>query len=240
MSNTSTNPENFNCRSFIYRKFKSSQVIWTETNNYGIASSITDPTIESDYVQQLAICDLSYLQRTGFKGAGACEWLKNQNINIPTGINHTLSNDDGCLIARLGINDILIFDSLKNQTNLPIKLEQQWQHDYAPGNKPCGFIVPRQDSHACFSVTGEYAPEMFAKLCAIDLRVEKFANNMIAQTSLARLSAIIIRRDLNAFSNYLVLVESASAEYCWDCLLDSMQEFNGQIVGTSILATFSK
>lgn len=214
--------------------------MWTETNNYGIASSITDPKIESDYVQQLAICDLSYLQRTGFKGAGACEWLENQNINIPTNINHALPHDNGCLITRLGTSDILILDSLKNQTNLPINLEQQWKHDYAPGNKSCGFIVPRQDSHACLSVTGEYAPEMFAKLCAIDLRVEKFANNMIAQTSLARLSAIIIRHDLNAFSNYFVLVESTSAEYCWDCLVDSMQEFNGQIVGTSALTAFSK
>ena len=58
---------------------------------------------------------------------------------------------------------------------------------------------------------------------------------MIAQTFLARLGVIIIRYDLNALTNYLVLVESASAEYCWDCLVDAMQEFNGQIIGTSAL-----
>ena len=235
MSNATITPNSFDRRSFLYRKFKSLQVTWSKINGYAVVSSIIDQEKETSYAQHLALCDLSYLQRTGFKGSGICKWLENQNIQIPKNVNTTLSNDNGCLVARLGSNDILILDSLNNATNIPNKLAQQWHQAYSQNNKPCGFIMPRQESHACFSIAGKYAPEMFAKLCAIDLRAEKFENKMITQTFLARLGVIIIRYDLNALTNYLVLVESASAEYCWDCLVDAMQEFNGQIIGTSAL-----
>lgn len=234
MTNPAITPDKFLRRSFLYRKFDASQTTWSNINEYAMISVI-DENNEIDYAQHLALCDFSYLQRIGFKGAGTCEWLENQSIKIPTSINAALSTDDGCLVARLGSNDILILDSINNQTNTPNTLEQTWQQDYSQSSKPCGFIMPRQDSHACFSISGAYAAEMFAKLCAIDLRITKFENNMIAQTSLARLGAIIIRHDLNALTNYLVLVESASAEYGWDCLMDAMQEFNGQIIGTSAL-----
>ena len=234
MTDSTITPDKCLRRSFLYRKFDLSQTTWEKINDYATVSVI-DKNNEIKYAQHLALSDLSYLQRIGFKGAGTCEWLENQNINIPTNINTTLSTENGCLVARLGNNDVLILDSIKNQTSVPITLEQAWQRDYSQLNKPCGFIMPRQDTHACFSISGTYAAEMFSKLCAIDLRTTKFKNNMIAQTSLARLGAIIIRHDLNALTNYLLLVESASAEYAWDCLIDAMQEFNGQIIGLTTL-----
>jgi len=45
--------------------------------------------------------------------------------------------------------------------------------------------------------------------------------------------------DLINLTNFLVLVESASAEYCWGCLLDAMQEFKGKIIGTAALASLA-
>lgn len=239
MSNTALIPENFQHRSFIYRKFDPLQVTWSESNGYATVSSIVEPKIETTSAQHLAICDLSHLQRVGLKGAGTCKWLESQNIQIPAKVNNALPNENGCIVAKLGFNEILIFDSLQNNTNTPKKLERQWNQHYSRGNNHCGYIVPRQESHACFFVTGRYSYEMFAKLCAIDLREEKFPNHTIAQTSLARLGAIIIRNDLNNIISYIVLVESASAEYCWDCILDAIYEFNGKIIGTSALLTIT-
>ncbi len=233
-------PENFERRSFVYRKFDALQVTWLESNGYATVSSILEPNIETTSAQHLAICDLSHLQRIGFKGVGTCKWLESQNIHIPAKVNYALPNENGCLVVRLGVNEILIFDCLRNTTSTPARLEQQWNQHYSQGNnKYCCYIVPRQESHACFSVTGRYSYEMFSKLCAVDLRKEKFANHMIAQTSLARLGAIIIRNDLKSLINYIVLVDSASAEYCWDCLLDAMHEFNGKAIGTSALKTIA-
>ncbi len=232
MPNNTITPDKFIRRSFLYRKFDEPQTTWEEVNGYAIVSYVNNKT---NNAQNLALCDLSYLQRIGFKGAGACDWLKTQNIKIPKDINTALTTADDCIVARLGNNDILILDSIKNQSNVPKTLEQSWQQDYSQSNKPHGFIVPRQDSHACFSISGVCVAEMFSKLCAIDLRMTKFENNMIVQTSMARLGAIIIRHDLNTLTNYLVLVESASVEYLWDCIIDAMQEFDGQIIGTSAL-----
>jgi sarcosine oxidase subunit gamma len=236
MSNTEMKPDGLVRRSFIYRKFNSSQVTWSEINGYMTVSLYNSQTNELEQIKNLALCDLIFLQRIGFKGPGTCKWLENNNISIPAKVNTSLFTNEGCIIARLGENDVLILDNLHTQTNLPNTLEQQWLKDYSEKHEACGFIMPRQDTHACFSITGNDSAKMFAKLCAVDLRSSKFDNQMIAQTSLARLSVIIIRQDLNQHINFLVLVESASAEYCWDSLVDAMQEFNGQIIGVSTLA----
>ena len=84
-----------------------------------------------------------------------------------------------------------------------------------------------------FSLTGGNVPGMLAKLCAVDLRPQKFSNLSIVQTSIARVASIVIRNDLSKTSAYLLLTDSACAEYLWDCMIDAMQEFDGQIVGCS-------
>ena len=210
---------------------------WEQDDRYAFVSSISDSDAEARYAHELALCDASHLQRIGFKGNGTAEWLARKNVAVPTQINTAVSLKNGALVARLGINDILIMDSLHQGTNIPIDLEQQWHADYARSNGPCGFIMPRQDSHACFYLSGNHASEMFSTLCAVDLRAHKFSNHSIAQTLLARLSAIVIRHDIGNTMAFLVLVENVTAEYCWDCLYDAMQEFHGQIVGTRALTT---
>lgn len=223
-------------RSFVYRNLATLSATWEQNNGYALASIINDVDTELHCAHKLALCDLSHLQRIGFKGNGTNEWLAQQNVTVPPKINSANILENGCLTARLGSNDILIMDNLKAATNFPEKLQQQWHLDYAPGNTLCGYIMPRQDSHACFYLTGIHTAEMFSKLCAVDLRSHKFANYMIAQTSLARLGAIIIRQDIQNTLAFLILVENVTAEYCWECLQDAMQEFQGQTIGVSTLA----
>jgi sarcosine oxidase subunit gamma len=68
---------------------------------------------------------------------------------------------------------------------------------------------------------------MLAKLCGVDLAADQFANGAAAQTSVARLWAIVIRHDIAETISFSILAESASAEYLWDCLIDAMTEFSG-------------
>ena len=105
-----------------------------------------------------------------------------------------------------------------------------------PPEEPRGYPLPRLDSHAWFLVTGEHAPAMFAKICGVDLRPEKFDDLAIAQTSIARITAIAIRDDRGGYPAYHLLCDSASANYFWDCLLDAMAEFDGRPVGLAALA----
>jgi sarcosine oxidase subunit gamma len=76
---------------------------------------------------------------------------------------------------------------------------------------------------------------MFAKLCAVNLAPDRFPPGQIAQTSVARLSSIIIRNDIAGTLSFFLLAESASAEYLWDCLLDAMAEFGGSVCGAESL-----
>jgi sarcosine oxidase subunit gamma len=97
------------------------------------------------------------------------------------------------------------------------------------------YVVPRADSHAWFLVTGNEAAAMFAKICGVDLRPHRFADLAIAQTSVARLSAIVIRADVAGTPGYHLLADSASAEFLYDVLLDAMAEFGGGPVGLQAL-----
>ena len=76
---------------------------------------------------------------------------------------------------------------------------------------------------------------LFLKICAVDLRPHKFADLSIAQTSVARLSAIVIRDDRGGTLGYHLLADSASAAYLWDCLIDAMAEFDGGPLGLTAL-----
>ena len=57
----------------------------------------------------------------------------------------------------------------------------------------------------------------------------------IAQTSVARLSSIVIRHDIVEAVSFSILAESASAEYLLDCLIDAMSEFSGAICDVEAL-----
>lgn len=235
MTSKAAQADQYKHRSFVYRKFANLTASWAEINGYAAVLKIKDVNAELQSAQKLALCDLSYLQRVGFKGRSANKWLLQQKITIPQNINSAQVVNNDYLVARLGVQDILILGHIENKTNIKQTLEQKWYQDYSLDSENCGYILPRQDSHACFYVCGIHAAEMFSTLCAIDLRTHKFENLMIAQTSLARITATIIRCDTGNTPGYYVLVENVSSEYCWDAIQDAMQEFSGQIIGLSCL-----
>ena len=49
---------------------------------------------------------------------------------------------------------------------------------------------------------------MFAKICGIDLRLAKFADLSIAQTSVAKISAIVTRADIRDPPAFHILADS--------------------------------
>jgi sarcosine oxidase, subunit gamma len=97
------------------------------------------------------------------------------------------------------------------------------------------FPVPRADTNLRFAITGSNVPEMMAKMCGIDLRPHRFATGAIAQTSVARMNAILIRSDRGQVYGLDMVADSASAVYMWSCLTDAMTEFGGRPVGLNAL-----
>lgn len=185
--------------------------------------------------RKLALVDLSPLPRTGFKGTGAVEWLMERGLRIGAESNMAYRQEDGSLAARLAPTEIFLIDSLKGEGKLVDRLNAAWQWGTEKPRKLVGYPMPRADSHGWFMIAGEHAPAMFAKICGVDLRAHKFEQGRIAQTSVAKTSAIVIRDYLGELPAYHLLADSASAEYMWMCVVDAMDEFGGRPIGWSAL-----
>lgn len=176
----------------------------------------------------VVLTDLSPFARTGFKGADTPDWLARQGLVIPEVPNRAVVQADGSVLARLSAGEFLLLGRPGDEIGLVERLDAAWS--WGDGAGMC-FPLPRQDSHAWFHLRGDAVPEMMATLCGVDLRRHVFADGAVAQTSVARLNAIVVRQG----DHYHLLADSASAEYLWACVVDAMAEFGGSIAGANHL-----
>jgi sarcosine oxidase subunit gamma len=228
---TSLDPTDFKRRSFLYRKLRDAGARFGELAGGAVALDYGDPTKEAETARRMGLADLSVLPRTGFKGAGTAEWLAAQGVVLPEESNQAARQADGALAARLAPRELHILGDLEGSGALIERLESAWAAEPLPPQSPRGYPVPRRETHAWFLVTGASAAAMFAKICGVDLRPDRFADGRIAQTSVARANAVVIRDDRHGTLAYHLLVDSASADFFWPAVLDAMAEFEGAPVG---------
>lgn len=228
-------------RSFVDRILQAAGARFDEINGAAVAMDF-GAAVEAEVAKArtLGLADLSSLPRTGFKGAGTVEWLTAQGLQIGPDSNRAYRQGGGERAARLAPTEVLLLDALSGGGQLVDRLNGAWSWGAEKPRKPIGYPMPRADSHCWFSVTGEHAPAMFAKICGVDLRPDKFSEGAIAQTSVAKISAIVIRRPAAAaLPSFDLLADSASAEYLWRCVIDAMMEFDGAPVGLAALRELS-
>lgn len=218
-------------KSFVHRLLQESGAVFDEA---GLAVGFGRDD-EVEVASRMGLADLSLLPRTGFKGADAIAWLASRGITIGAAANRAYRQSDGLLAAKLAPGEALILAPLDGRAEAIERLDSAWSIDTAGA---C-YQVPRRESHAWFRVTGAAAAAMFAKLCAVDLRAKKFAELDIAQTSVARLNAIVVRDDLGGVPAYHLLADSAAGEYLWRAALEAMAEFDGAPVGRGALAALT-
>jgi sarcosine oxidase, subunit gamma len=222
-------------RSFVYRTLLASGARFAPVNGGAIAIDFGAPEAELEIARRLGLADLSPLPRTGFKGAGAVEWLQSQGVEIGPDSNRGYRQAGGETALRLAPTEIFLISSLDGSTGLIDRLDAAWSWGTERPRRPIGYPMPRADSHAWFAISGKHAPEMLAKICGIDFRLHKFANGRIAQTSIAKMNGIVLRQDFGERAGFHLLADSASAKYLWQCLLDAMAEFAGAPVGVAAL-----
>lgn len=223
-------PTDFARRSPIYQKLRAHDAVFGEIANAAVPMRYREGS-EDAKAKELGLAELSPLPHLGFKGRAVLSDMNKKGLALEFRPNRAFRQEDGTLAAVLAMTEMLLLSPLSGDAPGLTKLANEWSIDEAAGT----YLVPRQDSHFWFLVTGEHAPQMFAKLCAVDLRPKIFDNLAIAQTSVARSNAIIIRDDRGETPAYHLLGDSASAGYIWDCLLDAMAEWKGRPVGLSAL-----
>ncbi|MBL9035186.1 MAG: hypothetical protein JNN33_10500 [Rhodospirillaceae bacterium] len=235
-SMTGLDPATLKRRSFVYRKLAAAGAEFAEINGGAIAMRYpARGESETDSARRMALADLSVLPHGGFKGRGTVEWLTAQGLTIGADSNKAYKQAGDELAARLAPTEIFLLDSLAGSGTLINRLNGAWQWAASAPRPQQGYPTPRQDSHAWFMVTGQYAPEMFSKICGVDLRPAHCPVGTIAQTSVAKMSAIVIRTDLGQTIAYHLLADIASADYLWTCVEDAIAEYDGRIVGLAAL-----
>ena len=167
--------------------------------------------------------DLSALPRAGVKGRDLSQWIESKSYEVGDESNRAYAQRDGTLVARLSPGELML---LSNPADPPTTA----MTDSLEATFKC-YPVRRQDSHYWFALAGARSPEMFAKLCGVDLSPDCFADHSVAQTSVAKTSAVIVRHDIEDTLCYYLLGESSTILYMWSCLIDAMHEYDGQIPG---------
>ena len=201
------------------------ETLASQANKIGKASSS----------KTLVLCDLSPLARIGVKGQGIESLLKRSSVVAPkaVNVNESVLQKDGSLCVRLAQNEVLLLSAL----------DSKGVGDFAPLRKNLehknlnAYHVPYQDSLCWLALAGEGASDLLATMCAVDLSDGIFAQGSLAQTSLARLSALVLRAPLQSSLRhrtspplFYLLADSAASLYLWDCLLDAMHAFEHGIV----------
>ena len=191
---------------------------------------------ETEQAQSMAIVDLTLMPRVGFKGKGTIAWMQSLGFSVPEQTNSATPSADGITVARLSDTELLLLGNPHKQSKELAKLEQTWSLNMPEFT----YLLPRSDSHCCFALCGEHVPEMLSKVCAVDMRLHKFPQHSVAQTSVARVNSIVVRADQGTIANFYLFTDLSSSEFMWQGLLDAMAEFGGQPVGLKAFLKLAK
>lgn len=175
----------------------------------------------------LTIVDLSSLPRLGFKGRETIPTMQARGVMLEPTPNRAFRQPDGSLCLVLGAGDVFLLGAQSEENPLLGDLETGWSLETETRCYP----LPRRHSHAWFAIEGAAAPDVLAKLCAVDFRLDHFADLAIAQTSVARLGAVVLRADSGDRPVFHLLSDSSAAAYMLTCLLDAAGEFGGRLTG---------
>jgi sarcosine oxidase subunit gamma len=188
-----------------------------------LAADLGDPQGERAACADLALADLSALWRWGLKGTGTIEWARAQGTVVPDAPNRAAPQPGGGLVLRLAARELFWLGCGQG-------LDDAWER----GEGARGWPLLRAHGHAWLALTGERAPALLARVCALDLRPHRFQPLAVAQTRALGLSVILVRAP-TAGLRYDLLVDSASAPWAWRALLVELEDLGGRPVGADAL-----
>ena len=84
---------------------------------------------------------------------------------------------------------------------------------------------------ALMRITGAKAPDLLAKVCAIDFSEALTPNGGAFRSSVAKLVTDVVRDDLDGERSYLLHCERSSGQYLFDALVDAGDEYDIEVDG---------
>jgi sarcosine oxidase subunit gamma len=220
-------------RSMLYRWHERHGASFVEHAGAIVVANYATDAVEMSAACELGLCDLSTLPRWGVTGRGATASLKDTGFEVPAGVNRSVRQVNGDVLARLSDDEYLLLPiGLLIAAEPPAGIPRVQGHAAGPV-----YELPRQDSHSWFALTGRKASTILATICGVDMRDVAFVDGAVAQTSIARVSAVVVRNDLGHSPCFFVLVSSMAAEYLWDAITGAMDVAGGAAIGIRALSS---
>jgi sarcosine oxidase, subunit gamma len=92
-------------------------------------------------------------------------------------------------------------------------------------------VIDATHGRALVRLTGEAAPLVLAKVCAIDLSDDVTPDGSAFRSSVAKVATDVVRDDVAGERSYLLHCERSSGQYFFDAILDAGWEFGIEVEG---------
>lgn len=181
----------------------------------------TQITAQQSSESSIQFEDWTEVSRLGFRGPKAEAFLIAEQLPVPDQPNQALLDVSGIRVLRLSKSEFWLIDETQQNTQRLIEIEARGLQQQEVYRLYC------QHSQAMFVCHGIDCVNMFAKVCGVDLTQRAFAVNQIAQTSVARVNAIVVNvsENIEGTDRYFVLSDVSSSQHLWDALQDAADEF---------------
>ncbi len=177
-----------------------------------IASASRPPT-------EFGLEDLSRLPKIGLLGPGVADWLSQQGLPWPERIFDTTHGDDGSILARIGMQELVI-ESLEDDGLVRRVAE-------AGARRTDGVYLVEQQT-ATFVVGEPAASGVWAQTCG--LNVPELPLGRISYTRVAGVSCGIIPQTQDGRRRYRIWVDYGYAPDLWRTFVEISQDLVDQAI----------
>ena len=192
---------------------------WRDVNE--MPSLVMMPN-ENAIATHLGIADVSCLTRFGVKGAAAADWLMGQGISTPDRPNTWNLLPGGGIIARLGLTEFLIEDSL--HSHFAVDLANACQ-------QPPAKVYPVLRQDAAIVLCGINVNELLLQTCSFNFRAISLLGRSAILTSMVGVSVTIIPGEHKGNPFYRLWCDGTFGTYLWQTLEAIVSEMGGGIIG---------
>ena len=207
-------------RSPVHDLLSAHRAQWASVDGAAIARRLREPQVEAQFLQTVALCDLSALPKLGLKGPGGADWLERQGVPVPPAIYDTGSLADGGLVARVGQDEFFLESG-------PAGREMSRLREGLVAGEGGVWMVERQDGG--FGLAGPDALSVMLQTCGVDLA--RAATGRLIMTRVAGVSCSILPQRGEDPPVYRLWVDPSFAVYLWEQLAQIAGDLGGGVVG---------
>lgn len=169
----------------------------------------------------VGIADLSFLTRFGVKGANAAAWLANQGLSIPTRPNTWRFLPAGGMIARLGLTEFLVEDSLSSDVSPRLATIS-----YFP---PKVYPVLRQD--LALGLVGDRVYQLLRQTCSVNFQALSLSDCPVVLTSMVGVAVTVVPGEHQGQPYYRIWCDGTFGAYIWHTLVEIATQLGGGAIG---------